>query len=74
MITDEITDDILKCLDNKKVAIAPFMDLSEAYDCIKHDILLTKLSSYSVNFNELHWIKRYVSTRQKVVTRNIHLH
>ena len=38
----KFTDDILQCLDNNKIAIVTFMDLSKAFDRVNHDILLTK--------------------------------
>ena len=53
----KFTDDILQCFDNNKIAIATFMNLSKAFYCVNHDILLTKLIRYDVNFNALQWIK-----------------
>ena len=35
-------DDILKLLDQNKVAIATFMDISKVFDCVDHNILLFK--------------------------------
>ena len=37
----KFTDDILQSFDNKKIAIATFVDFSKAFDCVNHDILLT---------------------------------
>ena len=35
-----------KCLDKNGVAGAVLMDLSEAFDCLKHDLLIAKLAAY----------------------------
>ena len=45
----KFTDDILKCFEDKKVAIATFVDLSKAFDCVDHEILLTKIKLYGVH-------------------------
>ena len=42
----KFSDDILKLFDQKKVAIATFMNLSKAFDCVDHNIILSKLKRY----------------------------
>ena len=46
------------------------MDISKAIDCINHDISLTKLRRYGVNFNALQWIRSYLSAREHFVSWN----
>ena len=66
----KFTDDIQQCFDNNKIAIASIMDLSKIFDFVNHDILLTKLRRYSVNFNALQRIKSYLSVREHFVSWN----
>ena len=53
-----------KCLDNNKVVGAILMDLSKAFDCLPHDLLLAKLEGYSLERNALKPIMSYLSGRK----------
>lgn len=45
------------------------MDLSRAFDCVQHDILLTKLHFYGVTGKELRWFEDYLTqTTQVLIT------
>ena len=39
---------IFKIVDQKKVTIATFMEISKAFDCVDHYILLSKLKRYGI--------------------------
>ena len=43
------------------------MDLSEAYDCIPHDLLIAKLAAYGFGHYSLILIHSYFSNRKKRV-------
>ena len=43
------------------------MDLSKAYDCLNHDLIIAKLETYGVDENSLRLIKNYLSQRQQRV-------
>ena len=60
----KFTDDILKSFDDNKVGIATFMDLSKAFDCVDHKILLTKIKRYGVHSTPVRWICSYFSNRE----------
>ena len=66
----KFTDDILKCFEDNKVAIATFSDLSKAFDCVDHEILLTIIKRYIVNATLLRWIRSYLSNREHYVSWN----
>ena len=38
-----VTDQFLQAMDSKKVSIMVLLDMSKAFDSIRHDILLSKL-------------------------------
>ena len=61
---------ILKLFDQKKVEIATFMNLSKAYDCVDHNILLSKLKRYGIHETALQWINSYLSDREHFVSWN----
>ena len=41
-------------LENDKVVGGIFMNLSKAFDCVPHDLLIEKLAAYSVDENLLY--------------------
>ena len=43
------------------------MDLSKAYDCVNHDLIIAKLEAYGVGDNSLRLIQNYLSQRQQRV-------
>lgn len=44
-----------------------FLDLSKAYDCLNHNILLQKLDKYGIRERCLKWFESYLSKRQQMV-------
>ena len=53
-----------KTPDNDGSCISILVDLSKAFDCIVHDLLLAKLSAYGFDFNSLKLINRFLSGRK----------
>ena len=45
----ELTDKILKAIDDKNISLAIFMDLSKAFDTLDHGILINKLAHYGIH-------------------------
>ena len=66
----EFVDRIYSQLDDKKVPIAIFMDLSKAFDTIDHEILICKLEHYGITNLELQWFISYLSNIKQYVEFN----
>lgn len=54
---------IIRALDGSQRAVAVFCDLTKAFDCVDHDILLAKLSAHGFLESVLKWFHSYVSNR-----------
>ena len=52
-----------KALDEKKVAGAILTDLSKAFDCLSHDLLIAKLEAYGFDLSALKLIYDYLKNR-----------
>ena len=62
-----VTDCWRKAIDESKFTAAAFLDVSKAFDCVNHDILLSKLAYYGVLDDSLVWFASYLSChRQRV--------
>ena len=53
-----------KVLDNSGSCGALLLNLSKAFDCIVHDLLLAKLSAYGFDYNSLKLINSFLSGRK----------
>ena len=52
-------------VDNKKVFGALLMDLSKAFGCLSHDLLIAKLNVYGFSMAALRLIQNYLSNRKQ---------
>ena len=60
------TDEILKNMVYKKVSVI-VLDMSKAFDSIRHDLMLSKLCSIGVSNAACNWFGSYLSQRNQVV-------
>ena len=59
-----------KTLDNKGFVGAVLMDLSEAFDCLNHELLLAKLNAYGFSKNAIKMVHSYLAGRKQRVKIN----
>ena len=63
----EFIDNVIHKLDQGKLPISVFLDLSKAFDTLDHDILLHKLNFYGVHGIALNWFQSYINGRTQYV-------
>ena len=65
-----LVENCKKALDQKMNAGAVFIDLSKAFDCLNHDLLIAKLDAYGFTRLALKYIKSYLRDRKQRVKMN----
>ena len=63
----KLTEEWRKHLDNNQVVGAILMDLSKAFDCISHELLIAKLSAYGFDKKTLKFFLSYLKGRKQAV-------
>lgn len=59
---------VFHSINRREVAAAAFCDLSKAFDCVSHGVLLQKLYVYGFRGAVLEWFRSYLSDREQSVT------
>ena len=65
-----LVENCKKALDQKMNTGAVFIDLSKAFDCLNHDLLIAKLDAYGFTRQALKYIKSYLRDRKQRVKMN----
>ena len=65
-----LVENCKKALDQKMNTGAVFIDLSKAFDCLNHDLLIAKLDAYGFTRLALKYIKSYLRDRKQRVKMN----
>ena len=63
----EFTDHIITSLDKNETPTSIFIDLTKAFDCLDHDILLHKLRHYGLDDKALKLCTHYLSNRKQYI-------
>ena len=66
----DVTDYILKNMNDGKATAAIFLDLRKAFDTVNHKILFSKLYDYGIRNHTLNWFISYLSNRAQRVNVN----
>ena len=65
-------EDWRKALDNHQFAVAILMDLSKAFNCLPHDLLIEKLRAYGLAPDDVSLLSSYLSDRVQQVRLGSH--
>ena len=66
----EFVDDVVECFENGEYMMTTFCDLSKAFDCVQHKLLIAKLQKYNFDTRSCKLIESYFSKRSQVVKFN----
>ena len=70
LATLELIDQVIKQMDDNKVPLNVYLDLSKAFDTLDHGILLHKLKYYGFKGKSFHLMKSYLEKRKQFVSIN----
>ena len=61
-----MTEKMKETRDKNKVCAAVLTDLSKAFDCLKHDLLIVKLHAFDFDYKSLRVVYAYLNNRVQV--------
>lgn len=65
-----VTDDFLQAIDNSQVTTSVLLDYTKAFDCLDHELLLSKLTYFGIHSNSINWFRSYLLGRSQRVKIN----
>ena len=69
--TYTLINGIFQAWNNKLQVVGIFCDLTKAFNCVNHGILIQKLKYYGVNETGIDWIKSYLHNRRQRVDMSV---
>ena len=67
-----VTDNILKAIDEKSASLLVLLDMSKAFDSLNHNLLLEKLRKLGLKASVTSWFSSYLSSRYQRVRYEDH--
>lgn len=65
-----VKEKIIDNIESRAYTLGLFLDLRKAFDCVQHEILLSKLNSYGIRGIALNLLKSYLNNRIQYVKWN----
>ena len=65
-----LVDYLINSFEDNKLTCGIFLDISKAFDSIRHNILLSKLYKYGIGENTLNWFMNYLFSRYQFASVN----
>jgi hypothetical protein len=65
-----LTDTARRAMDNRRITVLMLLDMSAAFDCVDHAILIKALESIGIKGAALRWFENYLSNRHQSVVIN----
>jgi hypothetical protein len=69
----KVTDDVRRAIDNRLLSILVLLDMSKAFDCVHHSLLLSKLKYLNFSESVISWFDSYLKTRLMRVFAGVEL-
>ena len=63
----DLTTKLTDAIDENKLTVGIFLDLSKAFDTVDHSIIIAKLNHYGIRGIALEWFKNYLTNRSQIV-------
>ena len=61
---------LYKHIDSGNIAFSLFLDFCKVFDCVSHEILLSKLNTCGVRVKALDWFRSYLTNREQYISIN----